>query len=89
MIIKEKDVLSDESLGGQTSDKTNSHKEIPYEYTNYKPTLFNNSLTANIQGKICNCLGCNELADTEITLKIAEKSLNILVCKNCKPKFET
>ena len=56
---------------------------------NYKPALFNNSLTANIQGKICNCLGCNELADTEITLKIAEKSLNILVCKNCKPKFET
>ena len=32
MIIKEKDVLSDESLGGQTSDKTNSHKEKPYEY---------------------------------------------------------
>jgi hypothetical protein len=27
MIIKEKDVLSDGSLAGQTSDKTNSHKE--------------------------------------------------------------
>ena len=27
MILKEKDVLSDDSLAGQTSDKTNSHKE--------------------------------------------------------------
>jgi hypothetical protein len=33
MIIKEKDVLSDGSLAGQTSDKTNSHKEMPYEYS--------------------------------------------------------
>jgi hypothetical protein len=27
MTIREKDVLSDGSLGGQTSDKTNNHKE--------------------------------------------------------------
>ena len=33
MIKKEKNVLSDASLGGQTSDKTNSHKETPYEYS--------------------------------------------------------
>ena len=56
---------------------------------NYKSAPFNNSLTTNTQEKICNCLGCNELADTEISLKIGEKALNILVCKNCKPKFET
>ena len=57
-----------------------------------KSTLLNNSFSSKTQAnenKICNCLGCNELAETEITLKIAEKSLNILVCKNCKPKFET
>jgi hypothetical protein len=57
-----------------------------------KSALLNNSFSSKTQAnenKICNCLGCNELADTEITLKIAEKSLNILVCKNCKSKFET
>ena len=27
MITKEKNILSDDSLGGQASDKTNSHKE--------------------------------------------------------------
>ena len=33
MIIKENNILSDDSLGGQASDKTNSHKETPYEYS--------------------------------------------------------
>jgi transcription elongation factor Elf1 len=53
-----------------------------------KSTLLNNSFTSNTQEKICNCLGCNQISDTEISLKIGEKSLTILVCKNCKPKFE-
>ena len=90
MIIKEKDVLSDESLGGQTSDKTNSPQgENLMNTANSKSALFNNSFTANTQEKICNCLGCNELAYTEISLKIGEKSITIFVCGNCKPKFET
>ena len=29
------------------------------------------------------------LHDTEISLKIGEKSITIFVCENCKPKFET
>jgi hypothetical protein len=34
MIIKEKNILSDASLGGQTSDKIKIiHKEIPHEYS--------------------------------------------------------
>ena len=57
--------------------------------SNSKSTLINNSFTSDIQDKICNALGCSQLADTEITLKIGEKSITILVCENCKPKFET
>ena len=57
--------------------------------SNIKSTLFNNSFTSNTQEKICNCLGCSQFADTEISLKIGEKSITILVCENCKPKFET
>ena len=57
--------------------------------TNSKSTLLNNSFTSNTQEKICNCLGCSQPADTEIALKIGEKSITILVCENCKPKFET
>ena len=48
--------------------------------TNSKSALLNNSFTSNTQDKICNCLGCNELADTEISLKIGEKSITIFVC---------
>ena len=54
---------------------------------NSKSTLFNNSFTSNIQEKVCNALGCSQLADTEISLKIGEKSITISVCENCKAKF--
>ena len=33
MIIKEKDILSDDSLGGQTSDKTIVTRRKPHEYS--------------------------------------------------------
>ena len=56
---------------------------------NNKSALLNNSFTFNTLEKICNCLGCNQLADTEISLKISEKSITISVCESCKPKFET
>jgi transcription elongation factor Elf1 len=55
---------------------------------NSKSTLLNNSFTSDTQDKICNCLGCNEFADSEISLKIGEKSITIMVCKNCKHKFK-
>ncbi|HSF49747.1 MAG TPA: hypothetical protein VLA74_03225 [Nitrososphaeraceae archaeon] len=55
---------------------------------NSKSTLLNNSFTSNTHEEICNCLGCSQLADTEISLKIGEKSITIFVCENCKPKFE-
>ena len=50
---------------------------------NSKSTLLNNSFTSDT----CNCLGCNELADTEISLKIGEKSITLFVCSKCKCKF--
>ena len=49
--------------------------------------LLNNSFTSNIQEKGCNALGCSQLADTRISLKIGEKSITITVCENCKAKF--
>ena len=55
---------------------------------NSKSALLNNPLTSNTQDKICNCLGCNNLADTEISLKIGEKSITIFVCEGCKYKFK-
>ena len=55
---------------------------------NSKSTLLNNSFTSNIQEKICNCLGCYRFADAKISLKIGEKSVTILVCKDCKYKFK-
>ena len=54
--------------------------------------LLNNSFSSKTQAnenKICNALGCYELAFTKISLKIGEKSIKIFVCKNCKPKFES
>lgn len=47
---------------------------------NSKSALLNNPFTSETQEKICNCLGCNEYADTEISLKIGEKSITIFVC---------
>jgi hypothetical protein len=32
MIIKEKNILSDGNLGGEASDKIDTHKEKPHEY---------------------------------------------------------
>ena len=55
---------------------------------NNKSALLNNSLTSNIQDKICNCLGCNRFADTKISLKIGEKSITIFVCEDCEHKFK-
>ena len=60
---------------------------------NSKSTLVNNSFNSNTQrknaDKICNALGCHLIATNEISLKIGEKSITIIVCENCKPKFET
>ena len=55
---------------------------------NSKSALVNNSFTSNTQEKICNCLGCNRLADGKISLKIGEKSITIFVCEDCKHKFK-
>ena len=52
---------------------------------NSKSALVNNSYT---QEKICNCLGCNEYADTEISLKISEKSITLSICSKCAYKFK-
>ena len=37
---------------------------------------------------ICAAFGCNELGTIEISLKINDKSITILVCKDCKYKFK-
>ena len=55
---------------------------------NSKSALLNNSFTCNTQDKVCNCLGCNEHADTEISLKIGEKSITISICSKCEYKFK-
>jgi hypothetical protein len=57
------------------------------DIANSKSALVNNSFTSDIQDKICNCLGCYRLADDKISLKIAEKSITIFVCGDCKHKF--
>ncbi|HEX2407334.1 MAG TPA: hypothetical protein VHJ38_09020 [Nitrososphaeraceae archaeon] len=55
---------------------------------NSKSVLVNNSFTSDTQDKMCNCLGCNELADTKISLKIGEKSITISICSKCEYKFK-
>ena len=55
---------------------------------NSKSALVNNSLTSNIQDKICNCLGCSKLANIAISLNISEKTITILVCESCQHKFK-
>ena len=37
---------------------------------------------------ICAALGCNALGTIEISLKINDKSITILVCEDCKYKFK-
>jgi transcription elongation factor Elf1 len=56
--------------------------------TNDKSALLNNSFTSSTQEKICNCLGCNELAATGLSLKIGEKSITISICSKCEHKFK-
>jgi hypothetical protein len=51
-------------------------------------TSFTSSAQQNYENKICNALECYKLANTEITLKIGEKSFTILVCEKCRLKFE-
>jgi hypothetical protein len=53
---------------------------------NNKSALLNNSFTSDTH--ICNCLGCNEFADTEILLKTGEKSITIFICSKCEYKFK-
>ena len=55
---------------------------------NSKSALVNNSFTSDIQEKICNCLGCNEHADTEISLTVGAKSITISICSKCEYKFK-
>jgi transcription elongation factor Elf1 len=58
------------------------------DIANSNSALLNNSFTYDTQDKICNCLGCNELANTSISLKVGKKSITIIVCEFCKEKFE-
>jgi hypothetical protein len=37
---------------------------------------------------ICAALGCYQLADTLVSLKIGEKSITIFVCEDCTHKFK-
>ena len=37
---------------------------------------------------ICAALGCDALGINEISLKIQDKSIMIVVCERCKSKFE-
>ncbi|HKO40599.1 MAG TPA: hypothetical protein VJU85_05005 [Nitrososphaeraceae archaeon] len=37
---------------------------------------------------ICAALGCHDLGTIEISLKIQDKSIIIIVCERCKSKFE-
>lgn len=37
---------------------------------------------------ICAAFGCNALGTIEISLKLNDKSITILVCKDCKDKFK-
>ena len=53
-----------------------------------KSALLNNPFTSDTPEKICYCLGCNEHAETKISLKVGEKSIIIFVCEDCKHKFK-
>ena len=63
------------------------------DIANSKSTVVNNSFSSNTlvknEDKICNALGCQLLATNKISLKIGKKSITIVICENCKPKFET
>jgi hypothetical protein len=55
---------------------------------NSKSALLNNSFTSDIQEKICNCIGCSQIANTSISLQVGEKSITISICSNCEYKFK-
>ena len=55
---------------------------------NSKSALLKYSFTSDIQEKICNCIGCTELADIEKSLKIGKKSITISICSKCEHKFQ-
>jgi len=38
--------------------------------------------------KICNSLGCSNKGTVRIVLPVGSKSLTIVVCENCRIKFE-
>ena len=88
MIIKDKNILSDGSLGGQHQTRQIVTRRNLMNIANSKSALLNNSFTSVTQEKICNCLGCYEYADDKISLTVGAKSITIFVCENCKPKFE-
>lgn len=46
------------------------------------------SNTDNNNTEICNSLGCFNKAKVRIVLPVGSKSLTIVVCKNCRIKFE-
>ena len=57
------------------------------DITNNKSVLVNNPFTYT-QDEICNALGCSQLANTKVFLKIGAKSIKIFVCERCKSKFD-
>ncbi len=46
------------------------------------------SKTDNNNTKVCNSLGCFNKATIKIVLPVGSKSLTIVVCENCRIKFE-
>jgi hypothetical protein len=44
--------------------------------------------TQDYSTEICNSLGCLNKATLRIVLPVGSKSLTIIVCETCKPKFE-
>ena len=56
-----------------------------------KDTLDTNIVLVSKDDKnhsICAALGCDALGTIEISLKIQDKSIMIIVCERCKSKFE-
>ena len=41
-----------------------------------------------ISTQTCNAFGCNNTATVKIVLPVGSKSLTIVVCENCRLKFE-
>jgi hypothetical protein len=41
-----------------------------------------------ISPQICNAFECYNIATVRIVLPVGSKSITIVVCENCKPKFE-